>query len=355
MPTISRLRTLGPALLAGLIVPGPAGAFEVYSPIYNNNFCGADRITIPVTICGFGAPGQLYLMELIQSSFPCCEIAVVPPHDWPDANPNYIGAEQCETFYLEVDKPAEFATHDNVCFYIRVEPSQTGGVIARGAKLIDKPLLCVDWNFVAAVAFLFPDQPVAIDPKLINLQDEVLVLDYEIQARGTDGVMDMDAVSLNGRAPGIPVQGTLDVPPHGAMSVPLEASLRQGYSGFYEIVLLVDENGDGEMEETSSMGLHEAVPVPAAADDGSLSAGTMRVSPNPIRSSATVSFDAAGEAALLVYDMTGRLVRRLPPESGGKIRWDTRDALGTPVPAGAYLLELRSGGTREIGKVVVLR
>jgi flagellar hook assembly protein FlgD len=67
-----------------------------------------------------------------------------------------------------------------------------------------------------------------------------------------------------------------------------------------------------------------------------------------------------GAASLRLYDVAGRLVRVLVDErveAGARaIHWDGRDGAGEPLPAGAYLYELRlDGRVRDTGKAVLLR
>jgi hypothetical protein len=86
------------------------------------------------------------------------------------------------------------------------------------------------------------------------------------------------------------------------------------------------------------------------------------VAPNPASIGTFVRFevseaDAATE--LVVYDVTGRVVRRLvdgPLPAGTYNRaWDGRDTAGHRVAAGAYLLSFRNGAGRFATKLTVLR
>jgi hypothetical protein len=83
--------------------------------------------------------------------------------------------------------------------------------------------------------------------------------------------------------------------------------------------------------------------------------------PNPARGSLTirVESDAAGEQALDVLDLSGRLVRRLSSgwQEGGarRVRWDGRDLSGHPVPAGVYQVVLLAGDRSAQARVTLLR
>lgn len=91
---------------------------------------------------------------------------------------------------------------------------------------------------------------------------------------------------------------------------------------------------------------------------------SIRAYPNPSRGPLALAIVAAeppvGEAELLVHDVTGRLVARLPVGTlaAGRttLAWDGRDARGRAVSGGMYALRLVSGGTViGTGRVMILR
>jgi flagellar hook assembly protein FlgD len=82
------------------------------------------------------------------------------------------------------------------------------------------------------------------------------------------------------------------------------------------------------------------------------SGGTVRLGPaypNPFRSGTTVPFFAPGvegRASVEIYDVGGRVVRRLEAPDGatsGELHWDGRDELGRAVPSSVYFLRMTSG------------
>jgi hypothetical protein len=97
--------------------------------------------------------------------------------------------------------------------------------------------------------------------------------------------------------------------------------------------------------------------------DAQVGAAVFRLSgarPNPTRSGATIDFslEKAGTARLAIYDVQGRLVRRLVdgaraagPQS---ILWDGRDEKGDPAASGIYLLRLQGNGREQVRKIVRL-
>jgi hypothetical protein len=83
--------------------------------------------------------------------------------------------------------------------------------------------------------------------------------------------------------------------------------------------------------------------------------------PNPFAPATALAFTvaAAGAARFSVHDATGRLLVTLVdgPVTAGRhvVRWDGRDALGLPAPAGAYFMRLESAGEVQSGKVLRVR
>jgi hypothetical protein len=85
------------------------------------------------------------------------------------------------------------------------------------------------------------------------------------------------------------------------------------------------------------------------------------VQPNPLRVQGEIAYTLpeAGKVRLAVYDVAGRQVAVLSDgvQEGGQhaMRWDGRDALGNPLPAGVYLLRLETGGRASSRKLVIAR
>lgn len=82
--------------------------------------------------------------------------------------------------------------------------------------------------------------------------------------------------------------------------------------------------------------------------------------PNPATNEVTLRLDApdGADTQLEIYDVRGRLVmgwRGSGPTGGRTIRWDLRDASGSPVASGMYLVRLRAGGDEVVRRFVRLR
>jgi uncharacterized membrane protein len=102
-----------------------------------------------------------------------------------------------------------------------------------------------------------------------------------------------------------------------------------------------------------------------AVDAPAVAAGSedlqLRAWPNPTRGSVTCSLDlprAAG-GILAIYDVTGKLVRRLAagslPSGESRLTWDGRDAAGAKVGSGVYYLRVDAGEMHRAEKLAVVR
>ena len=87
----------------------------------------------------------------------------------------------------------------------------------------------------------------------------------------------------------------------------------------------------------------------------------MSAFPNPMVGATTLALTMprTGPVSLEMYDVAGRLVRRVadgPLEAGRhEIPWDGRDAAGVDVPSGIYFCRLKVGEHEATSKVTVLR
>ena len=87
-----------------------------------------------------------------------------------------------------------------------------------------------------------------------------------------------------------------------------------------------------------------------------------KISPNPFNPVTTIQYDLprATRVDLAIYDVTGRMVRRLGAgkvESRGThfLTWDGRDARGRAMPSGTYIVRLETGVGVEARKVMLVR
>lgn len=112
-----------------------------------------------------------------------------------------------------------------------------------------------------------------------------------------------------------------------------------------------------------TIGRHLAVDVVTAIDPGESQRrmAILSIFPNPIRSTATIAYtgDGADAADIRIFDVTGRVVRRLEitaatpgPQSAV---WDGRNDAGQVVGSGVYFVRIQTGESVDSRAVVVRR
>ena len=163
----------------------------------------------------------------------------------------------------------------------------------------------------------------------------------------------------------------------GSVAVHLEARFDNGLS-----TTTIPSSGRATLTVTSAsvvpQGRHEAtmrisvddsllaIPVlvvvdpPLGVDDEHVAGSLLRVYPNPVTASATIALGRAlgADGRLTISDNLGRTVRTIDAtEAAGatELLWDGRDASGTPVAAGIYLVTLSDRGARSVTGLSVVR
>jgi hypothetical protein len=98
--------------------------------------------------------------------------------------------------------------------------------------------------------------------------------------------------------------------------------------------------------------------IPLTGIDEGVAARLGPAYPSPFVSSTAVPFsvpEGGGAAEVLVYDVCGRLLRRIPAPGGelqGELLWDGRDERGGEVPSSVYFLRMIAGGSIAQCRVV---
>ena len=136
----------------------------------------------------------------------------------------------------------------------------------------------------------------------------------------------------------------------------VDASAERGVEYTYELV----ERGDAGGRVVGSV----TCEVPPGGQGPTVLLGSF---PQPLTESATIAFrvgafDGRGsgpEVSLAVFDVAGRLVRRLLesslPPGTHRVEWDGRDDRGVRVGSGCYFYVLNVGGESYSGKLLVVR
>jgi photosystem II stability/assembly factor-like uncharacterized protein len=140
-----------------------------------------------------------------------------------------------------------------------------------------------------------------------------------------------------------------------------------GLDGAYECLCLLMASDGRLYAGTTPNGDVFAYDAPVGVEEGEPLADGMpalyRNHPNPFRLTTTIEFvvpeGASGTTALQVFDVSGRLVRRLAEGTHGPgrhaIEWDGRDDAGTALPSGIYFCRMEVRGETRTRKLVLAR
>jgi hypothetical protein len=142
--------------------------------------------------------------------------------------------------------------------------------------------------------------------------------------------------------------GTYVLPPGELLRLEFEAITYGCAELHIDSILLADIERENLPVGSFEHG-HMFVVDPTGVEEGG---GAVRLGPaypNPFRSGTTVPYFAPaveGEASVEIYNVAGRVVRRLGVPEGrtsGELSWDGRDESGRAVPASVYFLRLTTG------------
>ena len=166
-----------------------------------------------------------------------------------------------------------------------------------------------------------------------------------------------------GFIPSLAVAGDrLVVADRGSFADPASAGLR-----FYDAATGAFQRGpiDTGLPPSNIVVLADAA-VPTAVEEAAAGSpqefALAAAYPNPFNAAVQIPFavwSANTPVALTVHDVLGRTIRTLAagPVAAGRhvFHWDGRNAAGEPVGNGAYLVQLRAGSQRAVGKVMLIK
>ncbi len=133
----------------------------------------------------------------------------------------------------------------------------------------------------------------------------------------------------------------------------VDATVWPGATFWYELRAVL-ESGD----EILAIGARPSITVP-----GALTFGIRSVAPNPTQGGASIGYTlpaGSRSARLSIYDVAGRLIRRLDSAaaaSGGffTVEWDGRGGSGERPVSGVYFVRLEADGVVAMQKLTVVR
>jgi hypothetical protein len=357
-------------------LPGPSVVFcPEYALLPSVVSLCPDQTTAQVCfkLANFTGTPQTYTWSLAPlAAGPGCTVAgptVMTPSTGSITVPaGTVSASICVT----IDRPPGMTAHNATsCFQLTWINTGTGVCRTKTAKLRSNTgCYCVPnaaSNVVGAAARLLGGTLISLpvevpcDPIARAYRWSTVWLDDEHD--------DPAALSLNGLPPGTPVIGTLTAPAGGSQHLAVTLGYPDGYdvTALYEVVLELDTDGDGQLERVATTVVHPVSsagtssvdpPAPVTPPAEAPRVPALRTSPNPFttRTAILVTLPAPGPVELGIYDIAGRLVRRVAhgPLGPGdhRFEWDGRNDAAQIVASGVYFVRLRAGHQRVDGKIV---
>jgi hypothetical protein len=337
------------------------GAEGIYIP-WVESFCGADTMILEAQVCNQAAQTRGFWVEFVDHGpFAGCTESVLPQHTFLSSLPLLLSPGECTTVQIEVTKPNELLSHQQVCYWLRFTPD-IGGTITLGGYLNDTIDLCFDWWIAEPVVFLHPETPVIARFEARAGTDPTPFL-YLLRAFADIDQVDADLVSIDGMPPGQFAFGESWIPE--GETVTFEHTVEWLYDDTSRFIDLVVVN-ERDLLPLASIGLHQAIAAPVGVETGPLLPpavrGTnLRVAPNPSRGLTAILWesDEPGPLRLQIYDAAGRHVRSLNPITRGpgaqRALWDGKDEAGAPVRAGTYWVRLPGVSTGASSNLLLLR
>lgn len=204
-------------------------------------------------------------------------------------------------------------------------------------------------------------------PNTFVFAQRVYVGDLAPELLDLDGDADLDLL-LGERGGNVNFYRNTGTPQ--AFNFVLEAEAFAGAEvGSESVPAMGDVTGDGRAdlfvgEQCGGLNYYRRLPPIGIAEEGAAAPRPphlVSVKPNPTPGGTSITFDlaASGRMGVGIYDLDGRLVRRLvatelPPGRHVRI-WDGRDDHGTEVAGGIYFVRLEAAGRAFTAKVAVVR
>lgn len=202
-----------------------------------------------------------------------------------------------------------------------------------------------------AVLTFLPQSPITLQQGALMLGGCSPASTFHLFSAAGDSLSITNSLLCNGGS--LTGPGTLYTLRFRASNTPQVTALSVRFKEFFSAgVLVTPVNATG-----CQVGIGIPLDVPAR-ESGSL---RVQADPNPAWGSVrlTISGAGAGPRDVDVLDVSGRAVRHLShgmnvPSGGGSLVWDGRTDSGARVPAGIYLVRVRSGAETRLTRIAWL-
>jgi hypothetical protein len=176
-----------------------------------------------------------------------------------------------------------------------------------------------------------------------------------------------DEISFLNLAPGDSVDGSLSVPV-GTKGTITAMVLYPAWEPFRPRRVVLSQNApdEGGFVPVAEVGMvfwdiYQTVGINGPGTGTEPAGLRLRAAPNPFRTTMDIAFslDRGGQVDLRVYDVAGRLVRRIYEGelNAGPLRfaWDARNDAGKRVGSGIYFIRVETRTETAVRKVLLLR
>jgi hypothetical protein len=371
-------RALSGADLLGIAQADSLGKCKefVYVPKVADVCRDGATVTVTMSVCNYSTTAQTYQMSLAGlPAGPGCSVAGPTVFAIAGPNPVTVPPNSCVAVPVTITRPPGMGLNSTACYTLAATNVSSNQVLhGQGSISISR-------RFCNVISVPFTKGGLgsagmgsAAQLRFVatNTSGGPLALPYTITVEpapgsegdaGGGGLGDPPTVSLNGLPPGTPFTGVVNLANEASANLDVVASFGEPRAfRFYDVVLRMDEDGDGIPDAQTAQGLiyHEAG-VPLAVPP----TGAPRVPegleldvphPNPAAGMAMVRFSVprAESVTLALYDIAGRRVRtffRGPAQAGpGAAQLDY-----TGVARGFYLLRLEGDDGAVAKRVTLIR
>lgn len=356
-------RALLSSEVQGLYAAGQLGKCKEYCQVPATTLCkGQGFTTVNITLCNYSTVQQSY--NLSGAGLP-----VGAGCSWVGPNsfvylvqpPFVVPANSCITVPVKITRPIGMPVGATACYQVTMTNINTGAQrVARGTLFYSNV-----WCPLVAGPILH-DVQIAhghfIHFGITNTSDTGRQQVYRVRA--TPSTLDTSepwALSLNGLPPGTPYEGTLSLAAGDSADVEVSAQFTEERAfRFYDVVLEIDADSNGDAEIQSSVLARFQDDVPPATVDVSLPGQPQRldfaVVPNPLERSTVAQFalPAVAHVRMALYDLSGRRLRTIVDgmrEPGvNRVAIDARGLAG-----GIYFLRLEVAGKSSTRRLVLLK
>ncbi len=321
------------------------------------------EVTLTMRICNYTSTSQSYNVTFagLPPSGPCT-------YNGPTGftllatNPIAVPGNGCVNVQYKVARPVGMPLYSTSCYQVTATNTSSSLAIVNTGSIYAARRWC-NVIVVGPVGVGNSGSPARVSFRVTNTDDGPSATPYSLAVVPREGSNPAEEpmVALNGLPPGDAVHGDLFLADGESAELEVNASFLEPRAfRFYDVILSLDEDGDGVAEPLATAGITygsdgPAVGVPPTASPLPTTL-QLSIAPNPMRDGATIHYalPARGRVVLGLYDLAGRKVRGLPPfmaEAGrGSLPLD-----GRGLARGMYFVRLSVNGRNVAQRVLLLK